>query len=130
VRFDKKSEEGVDIRPEPRKGEDSYKWNWNTPLIISPHSHTSCIQPPTKSSAVMTVDKRGKVISEDLTANIDRNHWPVMGNTGALMRFRKYFLLLCTGLLSLSMKSPVKEDLLYAGTDDGLIQVTEDAGKS
>ena len=37
VRYDKLSTEAVDIRPEPGKGELTYKWNWNTPLFISPH---------------------------------------------------------------------------------------------
>jgi len=130
VRYDRKSKEAVDIRPEPRQGEDSYKWNWNTPLIISPHSHTRLYCAANK---VFRSDDRGnswEVISDDLTAQIDRNTWPVMDkfwSSDAVAKDRSTSLY--GEIISLD-ESPVKEDLLYIGTDDGLIQVTEDAGKS
>lgn len=130
VRFDRKSEEAVDIRPEPRKGEDSYKWNWNAPLIISPHAHTRLY---TAANKVFRSDDRGQtweVISEDLTAKIDRNHWPVMGKYWSVDAVQKDISTSQFGTIVSLDESPVKENLLYAGTDDGLIQVTEDAGKS
>ncbi len=130
VRFDKKSEEGVDIRPEPRKGEDSYKWNWNTPLIISPHSHTRLY---TAANKVFRSDDRGQtwqVISDDLTAQIDRNKWPVMGKYWSIDAVQKDISTSLYGTIISMDESPVKENLLYIGTDDGLIQVSEDVGKN
>jgi len=130
VRFDKKSLESVAIRPEPRKGEDSYKWNWNTPLILSPHSHTRLYCAANK---VFRSDDRGntwQVISDDLTAKIDRNSWPVMGKYWSIDAVQKDISTSLYGTIISFDESPVKEDLLYAGTDDGLIQVTEDAGKN
>ncbi len=127
VRYDRKSQEAVDIRPEPRKGEDSYKWNWNTPLIISPHSPTRLY---TMANKVFRSDDRGnnwQVISEDLTANIDRNNWPVMGKYWPMDAVQKDISTSLYGTIISFDESPVKENLLYAGTDDGLIQVSEDA---
>ena len=130
VRYDRKSGEELDIRPEPGKGEDSYKWNWNTPLFISPHSHTRLYCAANK---VFRSDDRGntwKVISDDLTAKIDRNTWPVMGKYWSIDAVQKDISTSLYGTIISLAESPLKENLLYAGTDDGLIQVTEDAGKN
>ncbi|MBT6514580.1 MAG: glycosyl hydrolase, partial [Crocinitomicaceae bacterium] len=39
VRYDKKSGEKIGIQPMPKKGEAPYRWNWDAPLLISPHNH-------------------------------------------------------------------------------------------
>lgn len=130
VRYDRKSQEAVDIRPEPRKGEDTYKWNWNTPLILSPHSHTRLYCAANK---VFRSDDRGstwKVISDDLTTKTDRNNWPVMGKYWPANAVAKDISTSLYGTIISMDESPVKADLLYIGTDDGLIQVTENAGNS
>ncbi len=127
VRYDRKSQEAVDIRPEPRKGEESYKWNWNTPLLISPHSHTRLY---TTANKVFRSDDRGnswQVISDDLTAQIDRNKWPVMGKYWPAGAIQKDVSTSLYGTIISFDESPLKENLLYAGTDDGVIQVSEDA---
>lgn len=127
VRYDRKSQEAVDIRPEPRKGEDSYKWNWNTPLLISPHAPKRLY---TCANKVFRSDDRGQswqVISDDLTAKIDRNTWPVMGKYWPSDAVQKDISTSLYGTIISFDESPVKENLLYAGTDDGLIQVSEDA---
>jgi hypothetical protein len=127
VRYDRKSQEAVDIRPEPRKGEESYKWNWNTPLIISPHSNTRLY---TMANKVFRSDDRGntwQVISDDLTAKIDRNTWPVMGKYWPIDAVQKDVSTSLYGTIISFDESPLRENLLFAGTDDGLIQVSEDA---
>ena len=40
VRFDKRTGERVSIQPQPAKGDPAMRWNWDAPLIISPHSNT------------------------------------------------------------------------------------------
>ncbi|MGH9389035.1 MAG: WD40/YVTN/BNR-like repeat-containing protein, partial [Vicinamibacteria bacterium] len=40
VRFDRKSGEAIGIQPQPGAGEEGLRWNWDSPLIVSPHSHT------------------------------------------------------------------------------------------
>ncbi|PKL84256.1 MAG: glycosyl hydrolase [Ignavibacteriae bacterium HGW-Ignavibacteriae-3] len=127
VRYDKASGESISIRPEPRKGELTYKWNWNTPLFISPHKNTRLY---TAANKVFRSDDRGDswdVISDDLTAQLDRNTWPVMGKYWSVDAVAKDKSTSLYGEIVSLTESPVKENLLYAGTDDGLIQISEDA---
>ncbi|MBK9357663.1 MAG: hypothetical protein IPN08_09805 [Bacteroidales bacterium] len=127
VRYDRKSGEAIDIRPEPRKGEDTYKWYWDTPLFISKHSPTRLYVAANK---VFRSDDRGntwQVISEDLSTGTDRNTWPVMGKYWSADAVAKDVSTSQYGLIVSLEESPVKENLIYAGTDDGLIQVTGDA---
>ena len=129
-RFDKKSGESINIKPQPRKGEDNYKWNWNTPFIISPHSPTRLYIAANK---VFRSDDRGqswKVISDDITAQIDRNTWPVMDRYWGVDAVVKDVSTSLYGMAVSIDESPLKEGLIYIGTDDGLIQVTENAGKN
>jgi photosystem II stability/assembly factor-like uncharacterized protein len=127
VRYDKQSGEAVDIRPEPRKGENTYKWNWDTPLFISHHKNTRIYCAANK---VFRSEDRGdtwEVISDDLSAQIDRNTWPVMGKYWSVDAVAKDKSTSLFGMVVSMTESPLKENLLYTGTDDGLIQVSEDA---
>ncbi|MCK4288852.1 MAG: hypothetical protein KAW86_06585, partial [Bacteroidales bacterium] len=129
-RYDKKSGEAINIKPQPPKGENTYKWNWNTPVILSPHSNTRLYMAANK---VFRSDDRGntwKVISDDITAQIDRNKLPVMGRYWGVDAVVKDVSTSLYGMAVSISESPIQEDLLYVGTDDGLIQVTEDAGKN
>jgi photosystem II stability/assembly factor-like uncharacterized protein len=129
-RYDKKSGESIKIRPEPVKGEDTYKWNWNAPFILSPHSPTRLYMVANK---VFRSDDRGqswKVISDDITSQTDRNTWPVMGRYWGLDAVAKDVSTSLFGTGVSLAESKLKEDLVFVGTDDGVIQVTEDAGKN
>ncbi|MDQ1353809.1 MAG: hypothetical protein QG657_4116 [Acidobacteriota bacterium] len=128
VRYDKKSQERISITPQPRKGEDTYRWNWDTPLLLSPHSHTRLYCAANK---VFRSDDRGdswQVISDDLTAKISRDTWPVMGKYWSANAVAKDVSTSLYGNIVALDESPLKENLLYIGTDDGLIQITENAG--
>ncbi len=71
-----------------------------------------------------------EVISDDLTANIDRNTWPVMGKYWSADAVVKDVSTSLYGMIISLVESPLKEGLIYAGTDDGVISVTEDGGKN
>jgi len=127
-RFDKRSGETISIKPRERKGELTYKWNWNTPLIVSPHKKTRLYVAANK---VFKSEDRGntwEVISDDLTAQVDRNSFPVMGKYWPADAVSKDVSTSQWGTIVSLDESKVKEDLLYAGTDDGVISVTEDGG--
>ncbi|MFH0734891.1 MAG: YCF48-related protein [bacterium] len=127
VRYDKKSGEAIDIRPEPKSGELTYKWNWDTPLFLSPFSNTRLY---CSANKVFRSDDRGntwQVISDDLTAQIDRNTWKVMDKYWSYDAVAKDKSTSLFGTIISLCESPVKENLLFAGTDDGLIQISEDA---
>ena len=126
IRYDRKSGEVLLIRPEPAKGEETFKWYWDTPFFISPHSHTRLY---IAAERVFRSDDRGeswKEISGDLTTQVDRNSFPVMGKYWSYDAVAKDVSTSQWGLIVSLAESPIKENLLYAGTDDGLIQVTED----
>ena len=128
ARFDKKSGERMGIQPKPRKGEKAYRWNWDAPLLISPHSHTRLYFAANK---VFRSDDRGntwQVISEDLTQQIDRNKLEVMGRVWPMDAVAKNASTSQYGTIVALDESPVEEGFLYIGTDDGQIQVTEDGG--
>ena len=129
-RYDRLSGEGISIKPWPRKGEDTYKWNWNTPLVVSHHSHTRIYMMANK---VFRSDDRGnswEVISEDLTSGVDRNTWPVMDQYWSWDAVVKDVSTSLWGTGVSFSESRVDENLLYAGTDDGVISITENGGKN
>ncbi len=129
-RYDKKSGERVNIKPRERKGELTYKWNWNAPMFVSPHKGTRIYHAANK---VFRSDDRGdtwEVISDDLTAQVDRNSFPVMGKYWPAEAVVKDVSTSLWGTIVSLAESPVKEGLLYAGTDDGVISVTENGGDS
>jgi photosystem II stability/assembly factor-like uncharacterized protein len=126
-RYDKISGESIGIQPQPPAGE-NYRWNWNSPLIISPHSPTRLYFAANK---LFRSDDRGdtwKVISPDLTRQIDRNKLPVMGKIQSVDAVAKNSSTSLFGNIVALTESPLKEGLIYVGTDDGLIQITEDGG--
>jgi photosystem II stability/assembly factor-like uncharacterized protein len=71
-----------------------------------------------------------EVISDDLTAQIDRNTWPVMGKFWSSDAVAKDVSSSQYGTIVSLDESPVKAGLLFVGTDDGLIQLSDDDGKS
>jgi photosystem II stability/assembly factor-like uncharacterized protein len=128
VRYDHRSGEQMLVQPAEGKGEPPLRWNWDSPLIISPHSHTRLYF---GANRLFRSDDRGdtwKPISPDLTRQIDRNKLPVMGKVWEPDAVAKNQSTSFYGNIVSLAESPVKEGLIYVGTDDGLIQVTLDAG--
>ncbi|PKP52409.1 MAG: glycosyl hydrolase [Bacteroidetes bacterium HGW-Bacteroidetes-1] len=129
-RYDKPSGERLKIKPEPRKGELHYRWNWDSPFILSKHNKTRLYMGANK---VFKSDDRGntwQVISEDITRNEDRNQFKVMGKYWPSNAVAKDLSTSQWGTIVALAESPLKEGLIYAGTDDGLIQITEDDGQN
>jgi photosystem II stability/assembly factor-like uncharacterized protein len=130
VRHDRKSGEIVDIQPQPDKDEPGLRWNWNSPLIISPHSHTRLYY---AANRIFRSDDRGNSwtpVSPDLTRQLDRNELEVMGRVWSVDAPSKNRSTSFYGNIVALSESPLVEGLIYAGTDDGLIQVTEDGGET
>src|SRR5579862_501274 len=128
ARYDRRTGESVGIQPQPGAGEPPLRWNWDSPVLVSPHSHTRIYFAANK---LFRSDDRGdswKAISGDLTRQIDRNTLPVMGKVWSPDAVAKNVSTSFYGNIVALAESPRKEGILYAGTDDGLIQVTEDGG--
>ncbi len=130
VRYDRKTGEMVDIQPQPAPGEPPLRWNWDSPLIISPHSHTRLYFAAQK---IYRSDDRGnswKAVSPDLTRGLDRYELPVMGRIWGVDAVAKNASTSPYGNVVSLAESPLVEGLLYAGTDDGLIQISENGGEA
>ncbi|NJM53548.1 MAG: hypothetical protein HC846_09270 [Blastocatellia bacterium] len=130
VRFDKRTGERVSIEPIEGKGIESQRYNWDSPFIISPHSNTRLYFAGHK---LFKTDNRGddwKVISPDLSRGIDRNTLPVMGKVWGPDAIAKHQSTALYGNASAVSESPKKAGLIYIGTDDGLIQITENDGET
>lgn len=130
VRYDKKTGEELGIRPIEGKGEPSLRWNWDAPLLVSPHSHARLYFGANKLFRSDDYGSTWTTISGDLTRQIDRNTLPVMGKIWSPEAINKHGNTAFWGNLSYISESPKVEGLIYVGTDDGLIQVTENGGKT
>ena len=127
-RYDRKSGEQIYIQPQPGRGEPALRWNWDAPLIISPHSHTRLYFAANK---LFRSDDRGntwRAVSPDLTRQIDRRKLKVMGKVWSADTVAYNASTSFYGNIVALNESPVKEGLLYVGTDDGLLQISEDGG--
>lgn len=130
IRFDRKTGEQVSIKPMEKQGEPALKWNWDSPILISNFDHKRIYFAANK---VFRSNDRGdswKAISPDLTRGIDRNKLPVMGKVWGIDAVAKNQSTSMFGNITSLCESPKNENLIYAGTDDGLIQVTENGGTS
>ncbi len=128
VRLDKKSWERTDIKPQTEPGEDPPRWNWDSAFAISPHASTRLYF---ASQRLYRSDDRGdswRPVSGDLTRNLDRNRLEVMGKVWGVDTVSKNRSTSFFGTIVSVSESPLIEGLLYVGTDDGLIQISEDGG--
>jgi photosystem II stability/assembly factor-like uncharacterized protein len=130
VRFDRQTGERIDIKPRAAREGPPLRWNWDSALLISPHSAARVYY---AAQILFRSDDRGdtwRAVSPDLTRNMDRNTLPVMGRVWSVDAVSKNRSTSFYGTIVALTESPLVEGLLYAGTDDGLIQVTEDGGQS
>jgi photosystem II stability/assembly factor-like uncharacterized protein len=128
VRMDKISGERMSIAPQPAADENDYKWNWNSPLLISPHDHKRLYY---GSEKLFRSDDRGEswvAVSGDLSRQLDRNKLEVMGRVWSVDSIAKNASTSIYGAMIALDESPIQENLLYVGTDDGLVRVSPNGG--
>jgi photosystem II stability/assembly factor-like uncharacterized protein len=128
VRFDRRTGEAMDIQPLPTGNQEPLRLNWDSPLIVSPFDSNRVYF---AAQYLLRSDDRGntwKAISPDLTRHINRNTLPVMGRIWGVDAVAKGGSTSWYGNIVSLAESPKQEGLIYVGTDDGLVQVTEDGG--
>jgi len=106
------------------------RWHWDAPFIISPHAARRLY---IAGDRVYRSDDRGDTwtpVSGDLTRNLDRATIPIMGKVWPADSVAYMEATTRLSTVTALDESPLLEGLIYAGTDDGLIQVTEDGGKT
>ena len=130
VRYDKLSGEEVGIKPIARKGELDYKWNWDAPLAVSNHKSGRLYFAANKVFRSDDYGNSWSVISDDLSRKIDRNKLKVYDRVLSIDAVAKNGSTSPYGTIVALSESPIDEDFIVIGTDDGLIQITENSGKS
>lgn len=129
-RFDRTTGEIVYIKPQPAKGEAPERFNWDAPILVSPHNPARLYF---ASHRVWRSDDRGDswtAISGDLTKNLERIRQPIMGGTQSWDGAWDIYAMSQFSTITSLAESSLVEGLIYAGTDDGHIQVTENGGES
>ncbi|MEM7355696.1 MAG: glycosyl hydrolase, partial [Acidobacteriota bacterium] len=130
VRYDRKTGEVIHIQPQPGKGEPAERWNWDSPILISPHDPARLYF---ASQRVWRSDNRGdawRPISEDLSRDRDRLKMSMMERVWSIDAIWDLGAMSYYGNVTSLAESPHVEGLIYAGTDDGLIQVTDNGGET
>lgn len=130
VRHDRKTGENVFIQPMGAPNEPADRFNWDAPILVSPHN-------PQKlyfaSNRVWMSENRGDTwtpISGNLSRNIARIQTPFYGNTQGWNNAWDLYAMSDYGTITSLSESPIKPGLLYAGTDDGSLHLTEDGGNN
>jgi photosystem II stability/assembly factor-like uncharacterized protein len=127
-RYDRRTGEAVFIQPQPGPGEDSERFNWDSPILISPHDPARLYF---ASQRIWRSDDRGDSwtpISGDLSRGQDRMTLPIMGRVWSFDSLWDLLAMSVFGNVTSISESPLVDGLIYAGTDDGLIQITDDGG--
>ncbi|CAA0331368.1 BNR/Asp-box repeat-containing protein [Alteromonas alvinellae] len=130
TRVDMKTREGVYIKPQPQPGDPAERYNWDAPINVSAHDPARIYF---ASQRVWRSDDRGDSwtpVSGDLTKNGNRMHSPLMGRTWSVEAGWDLYAMTEFHTIANFAESPVDENILWAGTDDGIIQVTTNGGKS
>ena len=129
-RIDMATGEITDVMPHPGADEDYERYNWDAPILVSPHSPSTIYH---GSYRLWKSTNRGDswtALSGDLTRDQERVTLPIMGrvqswdspwDVAAMSNFNT--------ITSIAV-SPKNEKIIFIGTDDGLIQVTSDEGEN
>lgn len=129
-RIDLSTGEIVDIQPQPGKGEPHERFNWDAPILVSPHDPKRIYF---ASYRVWRSDNRGDAwtkISPDLTRSENRIELDIMGSKQSVDNAWDFLAMSNYNTITSLAESPVQEGIMYAGTDDGLLHVTEDGGEN
>lgn len=110
-RLDLEKRKNTRIQPKHELGEAPYRFNWQTPILLSPHNQDILYLGSNKLHRSMNQGDDWEAISDDLTKG---------GKKGNV----------AYGTLTTISESPFKFGLIYVGSDDGLVHVTKNAGGS
>ena len=128
ARFNLKTGDVMGIQPTEEPGTPGPRWGWDSPLFISPFNHNRLYF---ASNRLFVSNDRGdswKVISPDLSRLIDRNRLRSMDRVIGLGAVGKNVSTTLFGVVLTIAESPLREGLLFAGTDDGKVSISENGG--
>jgi photosystem II stability/assembly factor-like uncharacterized protein len=126
-----KTGESRNIRPE----EDSdkvprFRFQWNSPLIISPHNPKTIYYGGNYLFKSTDQGDTWERLGADLTNNVDRNTLPILSKPVDANTLSRHDGVQTWPCITAIAESPVKAGVLWAGTDDGNVQISRDGGKT
>ena len=129
-RVDRTTGESVSIRPQEGIDEPYERFNWDAPILVSQHDPKRLYF---GTQRVWRSENRGdswSTISNDLTKNEERLSLPIMGRVQSFDNAWDVYAMSTYNTITSLSESKTNENVLYAGTDDGVIQNTKDGGKT
>ncbi len=130
LRHDRRTGEKTDIQPVTPAGDPLDRFNWDTPIVVSPHREGRIY---VASQRVWRSDDRGDSwtpISGDLTSDTRRREMPVGEKVWSVDAIVDLMAMSWWATITCLSESPVTEGVLYAATDDGRASVSTDGGDS
>jgi photosystem II stability/assembly factor-like uncharacterized protein len=130
VRIDRVTGETISIRPQPNQGEPALRWNWDTPLLMSPHDPKIIYAAANKVFRSANRGLNWETQGSDLTSNANREEIVTMGVKGSDIRIAKDDGIQAWPTIISFAESAKRAGVAYAGTDDGHLNVSRDGGRS
>ena len=130
VRIDRVTGETISIRPQSNQGEPALRWNWDTPLLMSPHDPKVIYAAANKVFRSANRGLNWETQGSDLTSNANREDIVTMGVKGSDIRIAKDDGIQAWPTIISFAESAKRAGVAYAGTDDGHLNVSRDGGRS
>jgi photosystem II stability/assembly factor-like uncharacterized protein len=127
-RFNLATGDVMGIQPEDAADGPGLRWNWDSPLMVSSHSPSRVYF---AAERLLRSDDRGnswRIISPDLSRNIDRGTLKMMDRVQGVDAIGRNVSTTLFGNITTIAESPLQENVLITGTNDGRISITEDGG--
>lgn len=129
-RVEKSTGESVYIKPQSGIDEPYERNNWDSPILVSHHNPKRLYF---GSQRVWKSNNRGdswEPLSKDLTKNEERLTLPIMGKQQSWDEVWDVYAMSTYNTITSLSESKLDENIIFAGTDDGIIQRTNDGGKT
>jgi photosystem II stability/assembly factor-like uncharacterized protein len=129
IRLDRRTGDRKSIKPYPGEGEDGYRFNWTSPLLVSAHDPRTVYL---GGNRLFISQDHGDswTASADLTWHEDRDELPIMGVVPDETTLSRNDGVDAWGTITTIAESPLDANVLYVGTDDGRLQLSRDRGRS
>jgi photosystem II stability/assembly factor-like uncharacterized protein len=118
------------IKPEAKYGEPHYRFQWNSPIAISAHDHNTIYYGGNYFFKSTDRGDNWTRLGNDLTSGADRNRMQIFGKTPDKLTLSRHDGVEEFPTITTISESPLTAAVLWAGTDDGNVQVTRDGGKT
>ena len=128
-RLNRRTTETKLIRPQPEDDGERYRFDWNSPIVVSPHDPDTVFY---GGNRLFISTNRGDAWTrtEDLSKRLDRDEMPIMGAPVTEDTLSRHDGISTFGQIVTIAVSPLDEGVIYVGTDDGNLQRSRDGGET